>query len=84
MAGILPSDVIEMLQKQLPHYGTHIILPRGQQLDIRVVTSNNDFHIRNNCISGAIGSASSDVAPGMLSNLQTDFSQLMRSFNRLQ
>ena len=72
MAGSLPSDVVEMLQKQLPR-GTKIILPRGQQLDTRVVTSNNDFHARNNRISGAC--TSSNVAPGMLSNLQPDFSQ---------
>ena len=70
-----------MLQTQLPR-GTKIILPRGQQLDTRVVTSNNDLHVRNNCISGAVGSTSSNVAPGMLSNLQPDFSQYDDQFQQ--
>ena len=81
MSGSLSSDVIQLLQKNLPR-GTKIILPGGKQLDTRVVTGNSDFHVRNNRISGVASSASNNVAPGMIYNLQVDYSQTDAQFNQ--
>ena len=84
MVGSLPSDMIEMLQKQLT-CGTKIIIPCGQHLDTRVVTSTNDFHVRNNHISGAVGSALSNVATVVSCPIYSQtFLTMMSNFNRLQ
>ena len=74
MSGNLTGS-IEMLQKKLGR-GTRVDLPAGdRQFDARTVNSNHDFHARNNRFNAAPAIATArGVAPGMLTNLNPDYS----------
>ena len=78
--GSLPSGVIQLMQQ---HFGrsTDVTLPSGNRLNTRVITGNNNAHVRNNRIAGASTEGAS-FAPGMDDNLNPSFSNPSGDFTR--
>ena len=75
----LDATVVEHMQEEFKR-GTKVSLPNDRQHDTRHTTSNKNAHGRNNRIPGARVS-SIDMAPGMLDNLNPDYSRVGPKFH---
>ena len=76
--GSLSSSVVQLMQQQFGR-GTVVTLPSGDELNTRVITGNNNAHVRNNRIAGAATGGAS-FAQGMDDNLNPSYSNMSSDF----
>ena len=74
----LSHQAIQMMQRGFGQ-STVVTLPTGEVFDTKTITSNANFHARNNRIVGGAAAAPT-AAPGMRDRLNPDYSVLTEKF----
>ena len=82
--NLLDSNGIQHLQRNCGRV-TDVTLPSGDRFDTNRITNNQNAHARNNRMNGSLnrtGTASTQIPPGMTSQLEIDYSRLSRPFQQ--